>query len=108
MMGRSELTASVERASVAKRRRNGISKLLGDVTDGARDAAETLTGGARRLEGHARDAVRHAVDDPPAKDGDRDRREVEELRAALDDLQRKVNRLAKLHSQDAARRERAE
>ena len=77
---------------MAKRRRSPVSRLLGNLSDDAMGFADDLTARARQAEGRARDVVEHAVDND--SDADADRREVEELSAALAALTKKVNRLA--------------
>ncbi|MCU0313872.1 MAG: hypothetical protein MUC84_07420 [Solirubrobacteraceae bacterium] len=79
---------------MARRRRNPISKLLGDLGDDARGFAGDLTARARDAEEHAHDAVRHAVDGDGERRSADDRREIEELSDALAALTLKVNRLA--------------
>ena len=78
---------------MARRRRSPVSRLLGNLSDDAKGLVDDLTTRARAVEGQARDAVRHAVDDD-GSEADADRREVEELSAALAELTKKVNRLA--------------
>lgn len=78
---------------MARRRRSPVSRLLGNLSDDAKGFVDDLTARAREAEGQARDAVRHAVDDD-GSGADADRREVEELSAALVELTKKVNRLA--------------
>jgi polyhydroxyalkanoate synthesis regulator phasin len=78
---------------MAKRRHSPVSRLLGNLSDDAKGFVDDLTARAREAEGHARDAVRHAVDGDGSEE-DADRREVEELSAALAELTKKVNRLA--------------
>jgi polyhydroxyalkanoate synthesis regulator phasin len=77
---------------MARRRRSPVSRLLGNLSDDAKGFVDDLTARAREAEGHARDAVRHAVDD--GGQADADRREVEELSAALAELTKRVNGLA--------------
>jgi polyhydroxyalkanoate synthesis regulator phasin len=77
---------------MARRRRSPVSRLLGSLSDDAKGLVDDLTARARAVEGQARDAVRHAVDD--GGEVDADRREVEELSAALAELTKKVDRLA--------------
>ena len=77
---------------MARRRRSPVSRLLGNLSDDAKGFVDDLTARARQAEGQARDAVRHAVDD--GSEADADRREVEELSAALAELTKKVNGLA--------------
>lgn len=77
---------------MAKHKRSPVTRLLGNLSDDAKGLVEDLTARARSAEGHARDAVRHAVDDDCSAESDR--REIEELGKALADLTEKVNRLA--------------
>lgn len=78
---------------MARRRRSPVSRLLGNLSDDAKGFVDDLTATAREAESHARDAVRHTVDDGGGE-ADADRREVEELSAALAELTKRVNRLA--------------
>jgi len=77
---------------MARRRRSPVSRLLGNLSDDTKGFVDDLTARARAAEGQARNAVRHAVDG--GSETDADRREVEELSAALAELTKKVNRLA--------------
>ena len=75
------------------RRRSPVSRLLGHLSDDTKGFLDDLTVRAQEVEAHARDALRHAAGDD-ARDADADRREVEELSAALAELTKKVNGLA--------------
>jgi polyhydroxyalkanoate synthesis regulator phasin len=77
---------------MARRRRSPVSRLLGSLSDDAKGFVDDLAARAREAEGQARNAVRHAVDG--GGEADADRREVEELSAALAELTKKVDRLA--------------
>jgi polyhydroxyalkanoate synthesis regulator phasin len=78
---------------MARRRRSPVSRLLGDLSDDTKGFVDDLTARARAAEGHAREALRHATGED-GSEADADRREVEELSAALAELTKKVNRLA--------------
>jgi hypothetical protein len=78
---------------MGKRRRSPLTKLLGNLADDTKGFVDDLTARAADSEGHARDALEHAVGDDGDKDADR--REIEELSSALAALTKKVNRLAK-------------
>ena len=67
-------------------------RAIGNLADDTKGFVDDLTARAADTEGHARDALEHAV----GEDGDRDadRREIEELSSALAALTKRVNRLA--------------
>ena len=80
------------------RRRSPVSRFLGHLSDDTKGFVDDLTIRVQEAEGHARDALRHAAGEDGGE-ADADRREVEELSAALAELTKKVNRLADAHCQ---------
>ena len=76
-----------------KRRRAGLTRLVEDVIDDSKDLVDDLVDRAKDVERDARRAGRRAV---RGGGGDDEAREMDELKAALDDLTAKVNRLAAL------------
>lgn len=86
-----------------RKRSNSLTNLLGDVIDDAKDLADDIVDRAKDAESDARRAARRVVDargrslDSEAGGGKDD--EVDSLKAAIDDLTAKVNRLATLQAE---------
>ena len=89
-------------AASRRKRPNSITNLLGDVLDDAKDLTDDLVDRAKDAESDARRVARRVVDsrgrslDTDTKGSEDD--EVDSLKAAIDDLTAKVNRLASLQA----------
>lgn len=99
-------------AERSRRRRNSVTRLIGDLVDDTKDLVDDLVDRAKDVEDDTRKTVRRAVDDDPADgradgSGPRDDRDVEidRLSAALDDLTAKVNKLVQLQIDQAERQQ---
>jgi len=86
----------------SRRRRDGVSGLLRDITDELKDFVDDeVVDRARTAERDLRRTGRHLFEDSPGRDRDTERRErttersseLSELRSAIAELSRKVARL---------------
>ena len=84
-------------ASSRRKRPNSITNLLGDVLDDAKELADDALDRAGGVERDARRAARRVVSGSSQDD------EVDSLKAALDDLTAKVERLASLRAENGKR-----
>ena len=78
--------------ATSKRRSNSITKFLQDVIDDSKELVDDMVDRARTVEDHARDAVKDIADDEDETTPSSD--ELAQLKAALADLTKKVDKLA--------------
>ena len=85
-----------------RRRRSGVTRLIEDFADAARDLVDDVVDRAKDVERDGRRAVRRAVkDNGDGRDGAES--EIEDLKSALDDLTAKVNRLVAMQAETAGK-----
>ncbi|HVE24649.1 MAG TPA: hypothetical protein VNC22_04565 [Sporichthya sp.] len=91
-------------AASRRKRPNSIGNLLGDVLDDTKDLVDDLVDRAKDAESDMRRAARRVVDSRGRSLDDEPDEEIDSLKAALDDLTAKVNRLANLQAEGEKRR----
>ena len=77
-------------ATKTKRRKNSVTKFLQDIIDDSKELVDDLIDRASDVEESAHDAVRDIVDDEDEASSD----ELTDLKAALAELTKKVDKLA--------------
>lgn len=84
--------------ATGKRRRKGITRLLEDVVDDAKDLVDDVVDRAKDVERDGRKAVRRAAKDDGGRSG-HSASEIDDLKSALDDLTAKVERLVAMQAE---------
>lgn len=79
-----------------RRQRGSLANLLGDVIDDTKDFVDDALDRASTLEGDARRGARRLLDDDAPAEKRSEDSELAELKAALEDLTAKVDRLTRM------------
>ena len=87
-----------------KRRRTGITEVLGDVIDDTKELVDDALDRAADLERDTGRGVRHLLGGENSRGAAAEADELDSLKAALDDLAAKVDRLARLRGADGTPR----